>query len=230
MIKAPEIILLNSFRNLFNHLRKDHADCLAAGDETKSILYLVTVDNALQRYNLFEQAKTVFLIQDDNPRYLDVNLFFNAERASIPTLHITIPSEMEKNNTIGIGEGFNDYFYDQQQTSYRRTFNRRFNSRYQLVCTSDNSNEVVLIYHVVRNTLISLTEHLNQSGLECIKLSGSDITLSQDIVPINVYARGIGLDFEYNVQAFDLFLNQLLPFNLAGVDSQPIDPDISTSI
>lgn len=229
MINIPEISILTALRNVLKLIRKDYNDCLVAGDETQSILYLITGINELQRYKFFDQAKSLFITTENDPRHLDVNIFYNAKRLGVPTWHITLPSEHEKDNTIGIGDGNNDYYYN-QTGQYRRVLDRRFNARYVVVVTSDNLNEVVLMYHVLKSTIISLTEHFHMVDLINLKLSGNDININTEIVPENVFARGLGLDFEYDTKAYDLLLKDLNPFAISGASGILYDPDISSSI
>ena len=229
MINIPEISLLSAFRNVLKLIRKDYNDCVVAGDETKSILYLITGVNELQRYKFFEQAKTLFITTENDPRHLDVNIFYNAKRLGIPTWHITLPSESEKDNTVSIGEGDDDFYYD-DNGHYRKTLNRRFQARYIIVVTSDNLNEVVLMYHFLKSTIISLTDHFSMIDLLNLKLSGNDINLNTDIVPENVFSRGVGMDFEYKTMAYDLLLRDLNPFAIAGASGTLFDPDISSSL
>ena len=203
LITIPEIILLNTIKTALTYIRTDYNNNLA--DETKSILYRLLNTQEIQRYKLYDQSKAVFITDVDEPRFLDVNLFFNSTRAHIPTIHITLPSETTVNNTLGIGEGYRDDIFDSTLGTYRNVYNRRFRASYNLVITSDNTNEVVLIYNTMRSILISLINHLNLSGLEKIDLGGRDIQINTTLVPTNIFMRSISLDFEYNVGAVDLF-------------------------
>lgn len=191
-------------------------------DETKSILYRLLVGNNIQRYDLFTQAITLLINKSDDPRYLDVNLFFNAKRASIPTIHITLPSESERNNAIGVGEGFRDTIFEDSNSSYIKTFNRRFSTRYNIIITSDNTNEVILLYHLIRNLLISLNAHFNAAGLENPKLGGGDIQINADIIPTNVFVRAISMEFEYDVEAQDIIRGAINSLEIIGIIPTPI--------
>lgn len=215
----PEIILLSTFKSALQVIRDDFNTNV--GNETKTILYKLLQGNSIQRYDLFTQAKKVIITTDDDPRHFDINLFFNAKRAAIPTGHITLPSENQKDNAIAISEGFPDPMYDDSQNAVTRTFNRRFNAKYNIIFTSDNTNEVVLLYHLFRCILIALTEHLSLAGLEGMKWSGSDISINTDIVPVNVHARALGLDFSYDVVAIDLFAKDTTIFDILSIDGTP---------
>ena len=89
-ILIPEIEIHNTLKAVLELIRLDFKQ---RSNEQDTILYKLLGANKLQRYELFEQAKTVFLEEEDNPRFLDVQMFFNMKRASIPTIHITLPSE-----------------------------------------------------------------------------------------------------------------------------------------
>lgn len=233
MLLTPEIILFNTFKAVIKAVRDDYAANVA--DNTKSLLYQVlynnsatTNDGKIQRYNLFEQAVKVFITTEDDLRHLDVNLFFNAKRASIPTLHITLPSEQEKNNSLGIGEGINEPLYipdTTTPTAYKRTFNRRFTATTNLVITSDNTNEIVLIYHFIRSLIISLMEGLSLTGLENLKLSGGDININTDLVPQGIYSRVIGISYEYNAEGIELSQHLVNIFNNIVVNATIIIPE-----
>lgn len=211
-IVIPEIILFNAIKNVLTLIRKDYNDNIA--DTTKSFLYRILVGNKIQRYNLFEQAVTVLITNETDPRHLDVNLFFNAKRASVPTLHITLPSENEKNNSMNNGEGFREYIYEDSINTAIKTFNRRFSPKYSIIITSDNTNEIVLLYHLLRSIFISLNGHFNMVGLENPKLSGGDININPDLVPLGVFLRALNMEFEYDVEGQDLFPTEMWPFDI----------------
>ena len=217
MISIPEIILLNAFKKTLKLIRDDYNSTLSFNDTTKSILYRLLNGNDVQRYKLFEQAVAVLITKEDSPRHLDINLFFNAKRATIPTLHITLPSESQKDNALGISEGFQEPVFDEIEKTYITAFNRRFTARYNIIITTDNSNEIILLYHFFRSILISLIPHLNLSGLENIKQSGGDIQINSELVPINIFSRSLNIEFDYDVVAYDLFKHDMFIY----------DPDVS---
>lgn len=219
MILIPEILIHTSLKNLIKFIRDDYNTNIA--DVQKSLLYRLLETNKIQRYDLAEQAAAILINNTDNPRHLDINMFFNAKRASIPTIHITLPSESEKNNTINVSEGFREPIYNDDNT-YTTTFNRRFTAKTNIIITSDNSNEVVVLFHLIKSLLISLNAHFNASGLELPKLSGGDIQISQELVPSNIFIRAIGLEYEYDVEAQNLFKSEINILDIIGVNLTPI--------
>lgn len=207
-VLVPEIVVFNTIKAIIDYIRFDYEERV---DETTTLLYKICNGNVAQRYDLFEQAKAVFITERDNSRELDVNMFFNMERARIPTIHITLPSEQADKDGMGIDEGYQGYEEvtgigdDVGSEQQGPIYTRRFNTQYQIVITSDNTNEVLTIYHVLRAIMIPMIDSLNAEGLENIKLSGRDIQNMQTIVPEHVFIRSIGLYFEYEVSLGSLF-------------------------
>src|ERR1035437_5563026 len=199
MITVPELIILDQFKRVLKLIRDDYNNNIA--DTTRSLLYKVLAGNSLQRYKLFEQSIAVLITTENDPRHLDINMFFNAKRAAIPTIHITLASESDKNNALGNSEGYRDPEFDDISQTYLKVFNRRYSTKYNIIITSDNSNEVILLYHFFRSILISLSPSLSLSGLENISLSGSDISINSELVPANIFIRSIGLQLAYDVEA-----------------------------
>ena len=203
MIISPEIIIFNTLKSVLKHIRLDYD---AKVNKSESLLGLMLEGLSIQRYDFLTQAESVFITLEDNPRHLDVNMFFNASRASIPTIHITLPSEDSAENGLGIDEGYTD---DIEFTDdYYTTFTRRFSTSYNLIITSDNTNEVVLIYHALKAFCQSLIPHFNAAGLENIKIAGRDIQLNTSLIPTNVFSRAVSLSFSYENTTPNLFLTE----------------------
>lgn len=218
----PEQIILEAYQKAIAFVRKDYKTNIA--DPTQSYLgLLLSSTDSVDRYKFFEQAKAIFITTENDPRHLTANLFFNAAKASIPTIHITNPSEVPIHNTIGIAEGYQDFLFDEDNQKYKKVFNRRFKAKYNIVFTSDNTNEVILIYQIMKSLTISIIDHLQLSGLHNVLLSGTDINLKSDIIPTNVFIKSIGLEFEYDtigiqLSTEDFSLGEFIPTNTPILD------------
>lgn len=218
MIVIPDIIILQSIKSVLKKIRDDYNVNIATPE--KSILFKLLNGNNLQRFKMFEEAVKIIMTTENDPRHLDANLYFNAKRASIPTLHITLSSENLTNNALGQSLGYQDTLYSQDLTNFQDVWNRRFSANYSLIITSDNMNEVILLYNLWKSILISITYHLNLSGLENIKLSGGNIQINSNLVPENIFSRSIGINFEYDTKAIDLFNSDTFIYDIL-VDSIP---------
>ena len=229
MIIAPEIIILETIKSLLQLIRDDYANKV---DKTKTFLYKVLGSLNLERYTYYDQALAIFITDKDSPRLLDVNLFFNATRAAIPTIHIILRSEQHGADGLGLDVGYIDPVQDEDTTEITEVYTRRFNSQLQLVITSDNANEVMLIYSFLKAALIPLINHLELSGLEKIQLSGNEVNINAQLVP-NIFVRQLGISYQYDVNIEDFystdFLNNIifhqLPPILGDVEIDESDSD-----
>jgi hypothetical protein len=198
-----------------NYLRTDYDD---QEDKAKSFLMKLLKGKVIERYDLQTQAIEVFIDNNpENPRFLEVNLMFNMEREGLPTIHLTLPSEQTQTggNGIGVDQGYQDVIvedteYDENgnmifQGKITEVYTRRFQSTYNIVITSDNSNEVILIYHTLRALLISLIPSMSLAGLENVALGGQDVQLNSGLAPKNMYVRSITLTLQYETSSPSIF-------------------------
>lgn len=191
------------FKALDNGIKIIRDDFNSKSDEKDTYLYQIFADNKYQRYEFFEQAKQVLITKNTDPRHLRIFKFFNMERAAMPSIHITLPGE-EKGETNIIGNLEDDYFaFGTDQ--YNEQYIRSFLPQYEVAITTDNPNEVVLLYQFVRALLISLEDHLELSGLQNIQFTGKDIHLRQANDLPRIFGRSIGMSFTYEVEVPRLF-------------------------
>lgn len=212
MIKVPEIILYNAVQGALKYIRLDYA---AQADKNNSYLRRVLSGISFQRYDFVTQAEQVFLIDEDNPRFLDIDIMFNMEKNSMPTMYLSLPAEgiQSGGNGLGLDQSYMADITD-SKGSYS-VFTRRFQATYNVVIASDNSNEVLLIYHTLRALLISFIPSMNMSGLENISIGGQDVTLSQDMV----FVRSISIALQYETSVpnpfEDILFSQIIAQGLA---------------
>lgn len=215
LIKIPEFILFDILNKALAYLRKDYAD---QQDKAQSFLMRVLAGNAIERYDLQKQAIQVFIDNnEENQRFLEVHLMFNMQREGLPTIHLTLPSEQTQTagNGIGTDQGYQDDIitedeYNEQQELIKQgsitpVFTRSFQSTYNLVITSDNSNEVILIYHTLRALLISLIPSISLAGLRNLAFGGQDVQLYDKLAPKNMYMRAITCSLQYETSTPSIF-------------------------
>lgn len=213
MSKIPEFILFDIVQKALTYLRNDYN---GQTDKSKSFLMRVLEGNGIERYDLQTQAKQVFIDTDEsNERFLEAHMMFNMERAGAPTIHLTLPAEQTQTSGNGIGsdEGYEDNIYD--ETTVTSVFTRRFQSTYNIVITSDNSNEVILIYHTLRALLIALIPSIDLAGLENVVFGGQDVQLYSGVAPKNMYVRAITVNLQYETSAPSIF-PQFMPIDLTA--------------
>ena len=232
MLIIPEVIFIKTLKAILKIVRDDFNNNI---DKTKSILYrIANGSGALERYDFYTQLQKVLITDLDDPRAFDFVLGFNMNKVAVPTLHITLPSETSAPNGIGIDEGFAAEIFDDTTQAYRKVYTRRFNTTYQFVLTSNNSNEVIALYHFLRALDISLINHFELSGLQHIVISGGDVNINPALVPPNVFIRSISLNFAYEIEVQDLFTTDfvtslIFAMNPPIIDETQVDESDSNS-
>lgn len=231
---VPEFVLWQTLTAALTFVRQDYAAAVTAGDNTKSWLYRACLYQGFQLYDFFTQAQQVICAPEDDPRYLNVNLMFNMERQGPPSIHITLPAEqtMPNGNGLGNDEG---YFGIEQVTeadpdehvmaTFDPVFTRRYSAIYNIVVTSDNSNEIIFLHHFVKALLTACIPHLHFMNLQNIKLGGQDIQPYNELVAQNLYMRAVQVSLEYDTSVPSINLIQIpngLVEPLGGKPSYPL--------
>lgn len=198
----PEFILLNTIKKALKWIEADHSKCSAENRVEESYLYRIFEDTQIERYNYYEQAQAVLFKKKDDPRKLTVDLMYNMKIEQVPTIYISLPGEQHGQNVLANGQTNTSYF--NSDNTYADQFSRRKNATYAIYITSDNSNEVSLLYHLIDSLLISASSALTLSGLENLTFGGQDIQLENDKVPKHFFikALSIGLQYEKTVPSF----------------------------
>lgn len=194
----PEQIL---FKILSQFIDVIKADFNANTDERNTILYNMFNGISIGEYNYYKEAKSLLLRDAGDPNSLKVRLFFDTSRAGLPSIHITLPSESSDRGANGIGfdKGYEEAYRSQDNTEYAEVNTRTFSITYQIVCTSGNTFEVLIMYHLLKCLFISFIDSLELSGLQNPKISGQDLDLRDYFAPDIVFSRGLNVDFFYTV-------------------------------
>lgn len=214
-ILIPEIVLYNLLEAIFEAIRVDFHNHT---DERDTLLYSYFGDIKAHKnkYKWFDQAKDLFLREEDHPRKIEVEMFFNSERARIPTVHITLPGEQATGDGIGVDEGYQEAeFYDKDLT-FRHVRTRMFDAQYQILITSDNTLEVQMLYNFVRGMLISIFDKVELAGLRNPKLSGQDLRLDSSLIPEHIFVRALGIHCQYEVDVPEYFTSEMIANILAS--------------
>lgn len=206
MIFVPEAVLFKLISDAITALKTDYS---SKGDKTTTLLYQMFYGMVIGKFNYYTQAVDLFSRDSTHPRHIETRLFFDAQRAELPTIHISLPGERSINDGIGVDAGYRDpVFKDATGTvgeddfeigTYQYTYTRRFEATYNIVITSDNTFEVLLVYHALRTMLISLFDSVQLSGFANPKLSGNDLMINEELVPPGVFFRAISINTEYEV-------------------------------
>ena len=197
-ILLPEFVIHKTLVAIVEMLRADLTE--HAADDTQSLLYKILGTDEqgkplqLNLYNVFKQAKKI--VQTKNN--LSVNFGYNQEVAQIISLHILLPSEQGK-MAIGADEGYlsDDIVEDGEKTRVQNYYTQMYDATYQIMITSNNSAEVNVVYNILKSMLLMLVPQLELMGLRLPTLSGNDVVMQDDLVPVPLFHKVINLSFTY---------------------------------
>ena len=197
-ILLPEFVIHKTLVAIVEMLRADLAE--HAADDTQSLLYKILGTDEqgqplqLNLYNVFKQAKKI--IQTKNN--LSVNFGYNQEVAQIISLHILLPSEQGK-MAIGADEGYlsDDIVEDGEKVRVQNYYTQMYDATYQIMITSNNSAEVNVVYNILKSMLLMIVPQLELMGLRLPTLSGNDVVMQDDLVPVPLFHKVINLSFTY---------------------------------
>lgn len=197
-IIMPEVIIYNALESIVKYVRKDLTE--NKDNEKASILYRLLGENIdgkpimMNRWDFFKQAKKIFT----NKNNLSVNFGYNFDVANIIALHIVLPSEQAAESAIGQDEGYNTIVDDEEMIM--EFFSQNFQSNYQVMITSNNSSEILTVYHVLKSMLLMIIPHLETMGLRLCKLSGNDIMFKDDLMPNGMFHKVLNISFNYELK------------------------------
>lgn len=208
-ILIPDNIIYKTLLNFFNIIRKDWE----TNSQSESLLYFLfhTDENSqdidFETFDYFVQAKSLLI-----DKRVEVNMGYNLENANKACVHIMLPNE--SGSPLGIG---GDENYQPQINTTKggedynqEVFTKRFDSTYQLIITSENLFEVLIIYHYLKSCFISLHYHLELLGLRNLKIGGQDINMQQNLVPKNIFHRTLTLNFFYESNIPNFIKNKII--------------------
>ena len=205
-IIIPENIIYNALESIIKYVRRDLEK--NADDSKNSMLYNLLGENidgnplSMNRWNFFNQAKRIFLDKNN----LSVNFGYNFEVAKIISLHIILPSEQADSSAIGQDEGYGG----EDEEDFNQYFTQNFTSNYQIMITSNNSSEVMTVYHVLKSLLLMIVPHLEIMGLRLNKFSGNDIMFRDEMMPNGIFHKVLNMNFNYELKVPQLWRQEII--------------------
>lgn len=206
-IIMPEVIIYNALESIISCVRKDLSE---RENDASTMLYRLLGENIdgkpmkMNRWNFFKQAKSIFKDEQN----LSVNFGYNFEVAKIISLHIILPSEEAAESAIGQDEGYRDEIDD--NGNLNRFFTQNFRSNYQIMITSNNSSEVLTVYHILKSMLLMIFPHLELMGLRLNKISGNDVLFRDEMMPNGIFHKVLNLSFNYELKVPQSVANEVI--------------------
>lgn len=198
----PEQTVKSVVDYCLKYLKDDYTEQV---DKEKS--YLFSVFGEYKESSVFDYWKNAVALltrSQDEPRAIETHFFLNRNRFTLPTIHVTLNSDQPGPDGVGFDRGWGMGDGDGQSI----TSGREFNTRFQIVITSDNTFEVLIMYHVLMACLIGNNHLLSLNGIQNPSLKGGDIILNDQSNPTAIYARAIFLDCNYSLISRQFGVNE----------------------
>lgn len=207
-IAIPELIIQSLVEGIFAHVKRDIED---ATSDDEMILYKLFNGLSVGKRNYFVEAKDLFSRdRKTHPRAIETHLFFPKAQKDTPTVNIILPGEQSMYNEIGVGETGHeeDISLNADSSEYTPTYLRRFDGQLVVLITSDNHQETLLIYHLLKSMFISIFDASEFGGLQNPVLSGRDLAVNEMNNPPHLFTRALSIKHMHEVKVPRFFSSQ----------------------
>lgn len=205
----PDIAYIKVLDTLLTVLRDDaKTNFNNRGKSLLNLLFDEVDDTVFERVDFLNEAFEIFSRTEKDPNYITIDLTYNTQQNRSPTLFLSLGGEQYDRNAIGNDQ--EDYIDDEDGVSYHKINVRRWSQSQSLYIYSENSNEVLIVYFILKSALISCLDFLAVTGFQNITLSGQDIAQYPDFIPKAMFYRVLTCNFQYEMRVPEIFKNQLL--------------------
>ena len=194
MIQMPEVRLKVLLDALLERLSNDYIN---ATDKSLTVLNRMFGDFVVGNYNFLNQAIEIFVINNGRVNNIETRLLLDRDRAELPTIHVTMPSDQPYNDGLGLDP--NNIGIGETPTQFYETYTRGYNSKFMMVITGSNTYQILMISYVLRVLLFNNVESLQANGFNNPKVYTQEVRLNQDIMP-NAYVKAVVLDSFFDLQ------------------------------
>ena len=154
-------------------------------------------------------AIEIFTRTEMESRRIETRLMFDVDRASLPTIHVREPAK-GKGKTDSIGY-MGEEIFENADGGYNDSRQRSFHSQYELLATSINRHEVIIIEEVLMALLIGSQDTLSLSHpFYAFDFSVKELIANNEMIPNPLFIKAIGLSVSYSKTYPDLSENSML--------------------
>lgn len=171
------------------------ADYENAVDKQNSFLYRILGDNTDNGWDFYENAVAVFIRDEDDSRQLETRLMFDRTRAGLPTIHVREPAK-NKGSYDSIGFLSEDIVVN-EDSSISSTVRKTFRSSFELMITSGNSLECVMIQEVIEAAMLASLDSLTIPFFELVDFNSKELMMQSETERNMLFIKTIGLDIQY---------------------------------
>lgn len=215
LLTSPDIILFNFLNMGTEDICEDLKFNIDSNTEHNAWLYKLLKNYRIQRYNFYEQAKSIFLRSNEDPKKILVDLTYNKKQNGPVNLFLSLGTENYSQNVLSIDESRQNIEESEEETE--DIFSRRLDRTMSLYIYTDNSNETIILYEIYKSLIIAYTNHLELLGIRNIIVSGQDISEYPDFLPKDFFFRVLSIKFNYQTSSCLLKANKLIDcFKIEG--------------
>jgi len=210
MAKIGLIKLKNLTESLLDFVKQDYEDHVIAGTSEESfLLRSFDEDDVADGIDYKELAVEIFTRNDLENRKVEVKLMFDRERATLPTIHVREPAK-NKGLTDAIGY-IDEELIEDADGSFHEQRRRSFGSQFELMITSANRHEVLIIEEVLMGLLIGAHDTLALANpFYQFNFTVKELIANNELVPNPLFIKAIGVNVSYDKTFQDLSTNNLL--------------------
>lgn len=166
-------------------------------------------DDYSEEISYKDLAVEIFTRTDQESRKIETRLMFDIDRASLPTVHVREPAK-SKGVQDGIGYIDEEIFVNSDD-SFNETRRRSFSSQYELMITSANRHEVIIMEEILLALLIGAQDSLAvQDPFYTISFSVKELIANNELVQTPLFIKSIALNVGYDKSYPDISNNELL--------------------
>lgn len=173
--------------------------CVETNQEQKSLLFQLLGFNQHGNINYFNTMRDLIAnrYSEESKRKFPIKMGFDFNENEMPMLNLVLPNEEPYLKQVGT-EGGVHVRGDETQMPENAQGSM---SMYNLVVSSNNMNEVVVIYTALKAIMLSGIDQFSLRGLIDIEFSGRDLTMDYELKPLAFHHRTIGMRFGYEQYA-----------------------------
>lgn len=208
MLIIPEVIFQKLINQMIKVIKDDYN---SKTNKPETLLYVMFKEDdygeevKLDDMEFYKSAIDLFVTANlERSRNLEVSIGYNLNRQGCPTIHVMLPNESPGLAGIGANEGYEDHIIDQQRRMRIPVYTGSTQVTYNLIITSENMNEVLIIYHWLKAMSLSMTYQFELRGFKNVVFGGSDLNISEDLVPPNIFHRNFNVSFTYDFSSPDV--------------------------
>lgn len=168
--------------NLLRYIQKESKETVTEED---TFLYKILFGIKDGTFDFYEQAKSLYIRDDNRPNRINVSLEYPKDKTSLPAYVIREPSRtpgdsnsMGKISELGMGR-----------------FNLRDSRRasFEIMCFSNNMLESIIMSEVLYALLVSSYNELSVL-FTSIDFGMKELMMNQELIPTPIFIRSISLD------------------------------------